>query len=334
MIPFLNLNELSEYILKNKDRRVTLTFHSIGDRDGVAAAVALSQMFTHAEVVTPDFITNNAKHMVEHSGYTGRIGGGLSKFTELVVIVDANRLELLGKMGEHLVDFRGEILFIDHHSLAGYPDYGGKVRICNDELYNSASSIVYELLKMNKIPLKREIAYMLINGIVSDSANFQNSSPQTFRQISELLEGAGLDYPDVIDNTHGSASAEIRNRIMKDLFSAATEVCGNYVIVYGPAQFQANTAAETALSLGADASLFWSMHDGEVSFSGRLRAPLDKKLSIHLGKIMAMVGPMISGTGGGHPCAAGAYGKKSSAAEEAKQYILKAIREKFGSESR
>lgn len=329
MIPFLDLNELSDYILKNKNTRVTLTFHSIGDRDGVAAAVGLSQMFAHAEIVTPDFITNNAKHMVEHSRWDGKIGTEFSKFTELTIIVDANRLELLGKLGKSLIDFKGEILFIDHHSIAGYPDYGGKIRICNDENYNSASSIVYELLKMNRVPISKAVAYMLINGIVSDSADFQNSSPQTFRQISELLEISGLQYPEVIDNTHGAASADIRGRIMKDLFSSAIEVCGNYLIVYGPAQFQANTAAETALGLGADASLFWSVHDGEISFSGRLRAPLDKKFSIHLGRMMANIAPMISGTGGGHPCAAGAYGKKASAAEEAKQYILKSLRERF-----
>ena len=56
-----------------RGRKVLLTFHSIGDRDGVGSAAALSSFFSDSVVATPDFITNNAKKMLEYVGYGARL---------------------------------------------------------------------------------------------------------------------------------------------------------------------------------------------------------------------------------------------------------------------
>ncbi len=329
MDAFLGFSDLESFLLKNKDAKTAITFHSIGDRDAVASAISLSQIFSDSRVIMPDFITNNAKHMLEHSGHGGRIGTALPGGIELVVVVDANRLELLGNLEQELFDFDGDILFIDHHSLPSNTGYGGRIFIFNDEQYNSASSIVYEVLKRNSVKIQKPIAYMLINGIVADSAEFQNSNPLVFKQISELLEISDLRYSEVVETSHGPAAPELRNKILRDVFGASTEVCGKYLLAYGSADFQANTAAETALRIGADASVFWSLHEKEVSFAGRLKSPLDKELGLHLGKIMEDAGKIIEGTGGGHPCAAGAYGKKTGAAAAARDQILKSVRERL-----
>jgi nanoRNase/pAp phosphatase (c-di-AMP/oligoRNAs hydrolase) len=54
----------------------------------------------------------------------------------------------------------------------------------------------------------------------------------------------------------------------------------------------------------------------EVSFSARMRPPLDRKLHLHLGVLMQSLAKIINGTGGGHPCAAGAYGPLTSKGRE------------------
>ena len=67
-----------------------------------------------------------------------------------------------------------------------------------------------------------------------------------------------------------------------------------------------------------------------------MRSTLDTKFSLHLGKVMQGVGSIIGGNGGGHPCAAGAYGPRKEQAEKALDYVVgqieKAI-DKVGAEA-
>ncbi len=330
MAGFLSFEELLEFFERNKGRKFLLTFHTIGDRDGVAAALGLSAMLNDSVVATPDYITNNAKHMIGKADSDARIGSKFPEGVEAVVILDANRLELMGKFERRLRQFKGEILFIDHHSP---PDrIPRNASLFNREDYNSASSIVYDVLKAGGAGIDRSRACMLINGIVADSADFQNSSAHTFMQISELLDSAGMLYSEVVENVHGAQSPEIRDMVLKDMFSANVAQYGNYLLVSGEAKFQANTAAETTLRMGADAAVFWSVRKGEASVSARLRSPLDKKLSINLGVMLGEAGRMLRGTGGGHPCAAGAFGKKKANIEEARQYVINGIMKGFLSE--
>lgn len=329
MSGFLSFEELLEFFDRNRGKRYLLTFHTVGDRDGVGAAIALSQMLPNSVIATPDFITNNAKRMVEQSGYKGDILSRIPGDIDVVVVLDANRLEILGKFRKQLLKFSGQILFIDHHGLPEDPEYGNRTSIFNSEAYNSASSIVCDILNAKRVKIGKEAAFVLINGIVADSADFQNSNALAFQQISQLLGITGLLYSEIISNSHAASSANIRNRIMRDLFSSKIEVCGEYLIISGEAQFQANTAAETALRMGADASLFWSIRDKEVSMSGRLRSPLDRELSINLGALLDEAGHTIGGTGGGHPCAAGAYGKKKEGLDGAVRHVIDGIKKGF-----
>ncbi len=334
MYGFLSYSDLLEFLWKSKEKNILLTFHSIGDRDGVASAVGLSQLFPKSVIMAPDYITNNAKKMLQDAAYDIEIDSVFPEGIDLVIVSDANRFEIMGRFEEKLMNFSGEVLFIDHHALPEQPEYGNKIRVFNSEEYNSASSIVCDVLKSSGTRISKQTAQILISGIVSDSADFQNSNPLMFRQISELLEVSGKIYTEIVSTEHMAASPDIRSRIMKDLFSARIDECGRYLLLYGEAKFQANTSAEIALRIGADASVFWSLKEKEVTISARLRSPLDKELSINLGRIMNEVGDIINGTGGGHPCAAGAYGKKIANLDAAVQNIIDHIKNGFTSEKK
>ena len=79
-------SELCGILREYRDKKVLLTFHSIGDRDGVGSAVALASFFTEAAVVTPDFITNNAKKMLEYVGHDRRIEARFHEDADLAII--------------------------------------------------------------------------------------------------------------------------------------------------------------------------------------------------------------------------------------------------------
>jgi len=321
----INLDELCKELEAHRGKRVVLTFHTIGDRDAVGSAVALSSYFADATVFTPDFITNNARRMLAYVGYADRIKTQFPEGTELVIVLDANNTFALGRLGGKLVPSLAEIIFIDHH--APHKEMTLDAYAFNDETYNSTASIVYEVLKKLGQRVDKSIAMLLLNGIIADSADMQNSSPLTFRQVAELLEIANTSFSFFSEYFHEAIPAGNRYQAIKDVTSANVEIVGSYVLVYGKATEHANVVADAALRLEADAAVFWSVSSTEASVSARLRAPLDKKLSLHLGAIMEDIGVLIGGTGGGHACAAGAYGTKKESAQIAGEETVRRIKE-------
>lgn len=310
-----------------RGRKVLLTFHSIGDRDGVGSAAALSSFFSDSVVATPDFITNNAKKMLEYVGYGARLDTRFREEADLAIILDANTPDVLGGFKERLGKFRGDVLVIDHH--APHDDFRGDVATFNDEAYNSTSSIVYDALRALGAEVSKGAAFLLLNGIIADSADLRNSSPTTFRQIADLLEISKVDFSFISEYYHANVPVRNRYETVEDIYSSKAEIVGDYVVMYGRAHARANVAADAALNLGADAAVFWVTTEREASLSARLLSPLDKKLGIHLGVMMEAVAGIVGGTGGGHACAAGAYGPRREGAQEAGEEVLRKIKEKM-----
>ena len=81
-----NIDELASFIKSRADKKTVVTFHSIGDRDCVGAAFAMKNILLKSEIHTPDFITNNARKMLEHIGIKKAIKTGIKRNEELIVI--------------------------------------------------------------------------------------------------------------------------------------------------------------------------------------------------------------------------------------------------------
>ena len=196
------------------------------------------------------------------------------------------------------------------------------VMVFNDEFYNSTASIIYEILKPTGIMISKSIAELLALGIISDSAEFRNASYRTFEEVGELLSISNVDYVSLLPIMQHTTSVDSREQSMHDLFSSKTTIVAGLLFASGMAKGHANQSADDAIKVGADLALFYSVNKREVSFSARLRPPLDKELGIHLGKMMKELAPIIGGHGGGHPCAAGAYGPSiPKAAEFASKFV-------------
>lgn len=317
----LDLDGLCNFIEDSRRKKTLCTFHTVGDRDGVSSAVVTSSLFESAVVRTPDFVTSNARRMLEHAGYAQKIGSSFPVDVELVIVHDANKPDSLGPFGSRVERFDGELLFIDHHvEPARYVD-GKNAYYFNDESYNSTASIVYEVTKRLGRQLSRLEAELLLNGVIADSADFENATAQTFRQVSELTEISKVNYFEIAEYFHYRIPAKNRFRLIEDLSKSTARLEGDYVIVFGEAE-RANVAADAALKLGADAAVFFAIHEKEISLSARMRSTLDTKFSLHLGKVMQGVGSIIGGNGGGHPCAAGAYGPRKEQAGKALDYVV------------
>jgi nanoRNase/pAp phosphatase (c-di-AMP/oligoRNAs hydrolase) len=287
-------------------KKVCITFHSVGDTDSVSSAFGIASIIQGAKIATPDYITSNSRRILELFGYDpSSISTSIEDGLDAVVMVDVNNYEDCGSFSEALKRYGDKVMAIDHHVPSQSP-----IRGYNDENYNSAASIVYAILKKLGILINQDLASLLAAGIISDSAEFKNSMPDTFIQLGELLKIAGTDYMDILTRISPVGDVNGRRATFADLQESHAEVYNNLLVVRGKAHSHSNLAADNAIRCGVDFALFHSSNNSEVSFSARLRPTLDSKYGIHLGKIAQKLAYLIGGTGGGHPCAAGAFGKK------------------------
>ena len=306
----IDLASLTKIVEDSRDKKTVITFHSIADTDAVSSAFALKGFFSNATIATPDFITGNSKRILEKLEFDpDTITTSFDDTAQLVILLDVNNFEDCGAFRSKLENFQGEILIIDHHTPNSIKN--NNVMMFNNESYNSAASIVYKVLKSTDFVINKNIANLLTTGIISDSAELRNAFPETFVQIGELLERSKMDYQSMLLEMHHVASPHSRAEFISDLFKCRVSIVENLLILSGSTQMHANKTADDAIRIGADAALFYSVKENEISFSGRLRPPLDKTRGINLGKIMKSLAPIIDGQGGGHPCAAGAYGPKT-----------------------
>lgn len=299
----------------------------MGDRDGVGSAIALKSYFKNSIISTPDFITNSSKRMIRELEGEVKIDTDFPNDVYGFIVLDANNFEALGSFREKILKSNKEVVFIDHH-LAQTDEDENAIQF-NDESYNSTASIVYDILTNLETYINEDASLALINGIISDSAEFHNMTAKTFKQISELLDKTKLKYSEILFKFNENIPVENRFSTIKDIREAKVEIVNKYLLVYGKSSMHANIVADAAIKLGADASIFWMSNEKEVAISGRLRPFLENKLSVHLGKIMREVAPMIGGNGGGHPSAAGAYGPNKGELQRALDRILERIRQKM-----
>lgn len=302
--------------------RTMVTFHSIGDTDCIASAVAISRAFPNSEVHTPDRLTANAERVLRKFGFdVDSIEKGFMEDAETVVLVDVNNFEGCGHFSAKLEAFKGKVLVVDHHT--SYEDREN-MSVFSDESYNSAASISYDILKELGIGVDPGLAKLLSMGIISDSAEFKNTTPRTFEQLGELFGIAKTSYIALITEAGHIAPPEEREKTITDVMNSRTFVRKGLLFMHGACHAFANLAADDAIRMGADVALFYAIGK-EVSFSSRLRPTLDRKYGIHLGRMMKQLSPLISGTGGGHPCAAGAYGTDSSGIREFEERFIEEI---------
>ncbi|MCL4383362.1 MAG: DHH family phosphoesterase [Candidatus Marsarchaeota archaeon] len=301
----LEFEDLKNFIKNNSNKKTLISFHSIGDTDSIASAFGISLLFKNSVIATPDFITSNSLSILKKLNYP-TIKNLFDETAELIILLDLNDFGEYGESKEKLETFKNSILIIDHH----FPKEIKKdnLFVFDDENYSSTTSIVYKLLNEFNVQIDKNLAMLLALGIISDSAEFKNSNADTFIQIGNLLKIIKIDYPSLLDEFMHISDVKERARTIKEILESTLILKNNILFLFGDTKAHANIAADNAIKIGADIALFYSVSNKEISFSARLRPVLDKELNINLGQIMKSIAYVIHGNGGGHPCAAGAYG--------------------------
>lgn len=183
-----SLKKIKEKI--SRANGITIACHINPDGDCIGSLLALglglSALGKKVYLVSQDGVPLRYRKLP----WARRIKRRAQKLTDMVISVDCNASEMIGRPYEALRK-AADILEIDHHA---YRRPFGNLSFV-DTKAAAVGELVYTLLRFLKIGISQEIAQNILTSIIVETNAFRLPSvrPLTFRICSELV-GAGVDY--------------------------------------------------------------------------------------------------------------------------------------------
>lgn len=285
-----------------------ITFHSLGDLDAICSALCLQiELGEKCIVAMQDRVNSQCKKVIDASLLKNvqKFSDAKRKFPKAkIILLDCNEKELLPAIEEQEVS-----ILIDHHAKSK-GSVSGEVEWINPQ----SSSVCQMISQIIKKPDALQ-AKLLLFGILSDSPNFANSTPQTFLSVSHLLKSADLEFSQVRDMLEIPKNSDSRIQILEGLRNISFAQKGGIICATAQVSSHESYVASILVSSGADCAFVASASKSNCSISARMR--MEWVSHVPLVDIMDEVGKYLGGSGGGHPAAAGANGKYAHKTEEA-----------------
>ncbi|HIH88072.1 TPA: hypothetical protein HA344_02540 [Candidatus Bathyarchaeota archaeon] len=313
--------------------KISIICHHNADPDAIGAAYALARLIklidpkAATEIIYPDTASQLSekiisRYNIEASNKPKIVG------VDAIIVVDTGSLIQLESM-RPLVEDANVRIFIDHHGRDPEIERLATIYI-SDEDAIATCEIVADIWRDAGLEPPKEVAEILLLGMVFDSKHFGLGTPRLFRAAARLMDlGATLNGARELLQSSMDASERIAR--LKSAQRLNIYRAGPWLIATSNlSSFQAS-AARGVIGLGADVAIL-AGNDKEI-LKASLRSTEDfyAKTGIHLGDdVTKPLGDLFGGAGGGHPTAAGVNGVGDSEKFLAKsvEYLTKKIGEK------
>ncbi|MFN4133752.1 MAG: DHH family phosphoesterase [Candidatus Hadarchaeales archaeon] len=323
------MKEAAEYLreLSKKHEKILVLCHHNVDVDGGASAIVLSEILrglgVNAEAGAADDISSLTHVFLSSFGRHLSVNPPLD--CGAIILVDTSSFGHLGKFGEAVKGFQGEVAIIDHHRPVEEMREIADFYFVRED-FSSESELIFKIMEEMKIQLSGEQASLLLGGIITDTAYFRLSRPETFEIISSLIK-AGADYHRVLELLHQPEDLSKRIAMLKAAQRLELQRVGNNLVVFSELGSFEGDAANVLVKMGADVAFVGNEEKGNVRVSARGRLEFIKQTGIHLGEILEKIAKEFGGNGGGHPGAASmnVHGKLG----EIKERLFNLMREKL-----
>ncbi len=181
--------------------RIAITCHKKADGDAMGSSMglclALRNMGKNAIVVIPDQLSQSLEFMVEGLEIVTftlneKRAGNIIRNTQLILCLDYNSLDRVGKMTPLLEESQAPKVLIDHHL---NPTQVFDVMFSFPQL-SSTCEVVYRLMSEAGWLqyVDRQVASLLFVGMMTDTGNlaFSSSYPEVYEVMARLIE-YGID---------------------------------------------------------------------------------------------------------------------------------------------
>ncbi len=303
--------------LLSKPKSVLILGHHNADPDAVCSMIAFSELL---KTINPDVsctlacndVSRLSKQVISifspEAEILERIEGGTY---DLVVVLDTNSHLQLGSMFEEYLEDPSRVLVIDHHE--DNPDISKLAEhvIVKSNL-TSTCELLVELFDELEIEIAEQIANLLLTGMIFDTRRFIYADKNTLALSVRLIE-LGANYQDCVSSLVIRPDRSERIARLKAAGRLKIHQIRNWVIVTAKVGAFEASACRGLIGLGADVAIVGGKPTKEiVRISARSTTEFFEQTGVNLGKdVLAPLGEIINGKGGGHPNAAGANGTRN-----------------------
>ncbi len=302
--------------------------HRLADVDAYCSAYAVAKLLkslakdSRVKVVLPEGLNTIAKTVSkEFPLYIDNDPDFLS--AGLIVVVDTNNPLLLSEAMPEIEKSKAKKVLVDHHPLGKHAKRLADMLFV-DTKASSTCEVVYRLYRTNKVKIGKQVAQVLLLGIMADSRHLFLASSKTIGAVNNLCKlGASLEMAKKTLTLKRDPS-ECIARLKAAQRTAIYSVNGFLVAFSRVGSFHAS-AAKALLDLGADLAIVVGGDEKESKASLRATQQFHELSKLHLGTDIAS---KLSDSGGGHPTAASLSAKVSE--DELAKMLMDAVESRLG----
>ena len=296
-------------------QNILIIGHVNPDSDAISSTASMIELSLLWNKKYTAICLNKADNVFSFLPHEEKIRGNFNfdiKDFDLIIVVDCGSLARTGLAKEireaKNLNWKGKIIEFDHHpKIDDYSD----VEIRDPEAA-ATTEIIYEFLEINQITVNKDLATLLLSGILTDTANFLYSSTRdrTILIASELLK-KGARFPKIMDkimNKKSFSTIKIWGKVLDNLYINKDYSLAIAVLSYSDLKnyiddktFEDEAISEISgfLSNLSDIKTILFLRESKPGcIKGSLRATAYNK-DIDLSKLAVILG------GGGHKKAAG-----------------------------
>lgn len=316
----MKIRDFAEKLKIVKGKKVLVLTHHNADIDAAASAIALAeglkQIGADTAIGVAESVSRAAQRLAE--GFKIIIDPDCKQF-DFVILVDTSVPEQLASVKNLRAEF-----VIDHHPEGKLAE---KAVLYIDGNAKSSAQLVYAVMKELGIEIDEPLAKIISAGIVADTAHFRNADSEVFSAMAELSKKAkfsdvlALITSEEIDPSGRVAALKAASRMDIYKFDEILVVLSNVVS-------HEAAACRGLLKLGADVAIVVAEKESEMRISSRANGKISEK-NLDLSELFKEVGKFLEGSGGGHPLAGSANGKRKNR-DELRKLILRLLTKKLG----
>jgi nanoRNase/pAp phosphatase (c-di-AMP/oligoRNAs hydrolase) len=245
---------------------------------------------------------------------------------DLIITVDTNTLQQLGKLREPLVQSGKPLIMIDHH--APHPENVKTAAfVLCDERATSTCEMILEMFQKLHLAPNRVVCQALLIGLLVETGHLSIATPRTFESAYALIQ-SGADPQEALAITRATMDESERIARIKSAQRVRLERVAKWLVAFSEVGSYHASAARALIALGAHLAIVAGKRDDELTVSFRATRDFTLQTGMHLGTDLANpLGVKMNGMGGGHATAAGANVKGN--VNEALNLTLAIVREFF-----
>jgi bifunctional oligoribonuclease and PAP phosphatase NrnA len=327
----MTFKDISGILDETHASHVLLLCHHNADPDAVCSAYAFQGLLAKhmpdltVEIGAGQGISRLSKHILKHIPIAVNMEPDVGK-ASVIVLLDTNTTQQLGRLAERVVKTEAPIIVIDHHAVHPQTEKMAKLCITNEEA-SSTCEMVYNFYGQLNIKPGLNEAKALFLGITFDTRHFILANSSTFKTISELTD-IGLNPQKELSALALPMDFSERVARMKACRRAKLIKIDDWIIALSHVSAYQASAARALVDLGAHIAAVAGQKNEKIEISMRCTRDFNQVTGIHLGRDIAKpLGEYLNGMGGGHAAAAGVNGVGHS--QKGLKRCLRLVKEKL-----